>query len=242
MRALFVRRGLFSVLGLAFVVVAGCDMESYQGYSCASNADCAAGCYCSSGTCIETALCSTNADCDSGLQCDTTRSTCVPNPPPACNCTSDSDCAQGQYCAPAPHTCTASCTCTDDQQAIASGYGWCDTSRDTCMLGENPAGTCAGDVSATCSTAEPQCPSGSVPLLSNGCWNGSCALYAQCNLAPVCGHINDEMDCLSRSDCSAIYDGIDCMRPDGTACHTGDTNCTCQSYVFASCEAKTTTP
>ena len=237
MRAMIVRRGLLSVLGFAFVVVAGCDWDAYQGYSCTTDSDCSAGCYCSNGGCVETSVCSANTDCDSGYQCDTSRSTCVPTPQPPCTCVSDGDCAQGQYCS-ANHTCTTTCTCTDDQQAIAGGYGWCDTSRDTCEPGENPAGTCGGDVAATCTTAEPQCPPGSVPLLSDGCWNGNCVAYAQCDLPPACSHINDETDCLSRSDCSAIYNGIDCTKPDGSSCHTGDTDCTCQTYVFASCDAK----
>jgi hypothetical protein len=57
----------------------------------------------------------------------------------------------------------------------------------------------------------------------------------------VCTHINDEADCIGRGDCAATYNGINCTKPDGTACHSGDTNCTCQSYVFASCENKTGT-
>jgi hypothetical protein len=209
-----------------------------SGYACTSNTQCASGCYCSNGTCTEGGFCSTDADCGPGYHCDTMRSSCEPNPP-AMTCNFDNQCPQGQYCNPASNTCTATCTCTNDQQAIAGGFGWCDTTRDTCLPGENPAGTCAGDVSATCTTAAPQCAVGSVPLLFGGCYNGNCQVYAQCNLPPVCTHINDESDCLGRTDCSASYNGIDCTKPDGSACKSGDTNCTCQSYVFATCGNKT---
>ena len=37
----------------------------------------------------------------------------------------------------------------------------------------------------------------------------------------------------------AVYTGINCKKPDGTACHAGDTNSTCASFVFNSCAAKT---
>jgi hypothetical protein len=214
-----------------------CTGGNGSGYACTTSTDCAAGCYCANGMCTEGGFCATDADCGSGFHCDTSRSSCVPNPPNTCNY--DNQCAQGQYCAPSTNTCTATCTCTNDAQAISAGFGWCDTTRDTCLPGQNPAGTCAGDVSATCSTAEPQCPTGQVPLLIDSCWNGNCVAYASCNLPPVCSHINDEMDCLNRSDCSGIYDGIACTKPDGSACHSGDTNCTCQSYVFAACANKT---
>jgi len=203
---------------------------SGSGYTCTSNTDCAPGCYCSNNTCTEGGFCTTDADCGPGFHCDTNRNSCEPG------CTGDAQCPQGQTCQMS--TCTATCSCTNDQQAIAAGYGWCDTTRMTCETGQNPNGTCAGDFASTCTGASPQCPAGDVPLLLNGCWNGSCVAYASCNLPPVCGHVNDETDCLSRSDCLASYDGINCTHPDGTACHTGDTNCTCQSYVFAACANK----
>ena len=38
---------------------------------------------------------------------------------------------------------------------------------------------------------------------------------------------------------SPVYNGLNCTKPDGTACQDGDTNCTCTSFVFASCRDKT---
>lgn len=233
---------------LVAATVAGCDLyygnngsgggSSGSGYSCGSNADCASGCYCQNGTCTEGGFCATDADCGSGYHCDTMRSSCVPNPPPM-KCDYDNQCPQGSYCSPATNTCTMTCTCMNDSDAIAGGFGWCDTTRDTCLPGQNPAGTCAGDYATTCTNTPPQCPLGSVPLLIDGCANGNCQVFGMCNLPPVCSHINDETDCLGRTDCSGIYDGLNCTKPDGTACHSGDTNCTCTSYIFAGCAAKT---
>jgi hypothetical protein len=202
------------------------------GTTCTDNTQCAAGCYCntSTGTCTEGGFCSTDADCGPGYHCDTMRSSCEPNPP---GCTGDASCPSGQTCQ--NMTCTATCTCTTDAQAKQAGFGWCDTTRMTCMTGQNPAGTCGGVPDASCTAAEPQCPAGSVPLLYNGCWNGNCQVFASCDTAPECTHINDETDCLGRADCSGVYDGLNCTKPDGTACHSGDTNCTCQSYIFAAC-------
>ena len=52
---------------------------------------------------------------------------------------------------------------------------------------------------------------------------------------PSCGHIGDESSCLARMDCAETVNGINCKKGDGTACQAGDTGCTCDSYVFASC-------
>lgn len=204
------------------------------GSQCTSSTQCAAGCYCQNGTCEEGGFCTTDSDCGAGYHCDTSRSSCEPNPPPT-TCNYDNQCPQGQYCSPTNNQCTTTCVCTNDQQAIAGGFGWCDTTRDTCLPGQNPAGTCAGTPASTCTTLEPVCPSGQVPLLIDGCFNGLCQAFASCNLPPVCEHINDETDCLGRADCSGTYTGIDCTKPDGSACHSGDVNCTCASFQFATC-------
>jgi len=210
---------------------AGSGSGSGSGYECTSNAQCAAGCYCSNGTCTEGGFCSTNADCGPGYTCDTSRSSCEPG------CSSDSDCPQGQYCDAQNATCTASCVCSSDADAVKQGFGWCDTSRMTCMVGTDPNGSCGGAV--TCSTKQPTCPSGQVPTILNGCWTGNCEAIASCDTPPSCSVINDETDCLGRADCSAVYTGIDCTKSDGSACHAGDTDCTCKSYEFNSCQDRT---
>jgi hypothetical protein len=203
-----------------------------SGYGCKSNADCAAGCYCDTktGTCTEGGFCTQNSDCGPGYTCDTTRSSCIPG------CGSDTDCPQGQYCDTSTSTCTASCTCATDADAVKAGFGYCDESRMTCMPGSDPNGSCAGAV--TCTTAKPSCPSGQVPTISNGCYTGNCEAISACDASPVCANINDEQDCLARTDCAAVYTGINCKKPDGTACHAGDTNCTCASFQFNSCTSK----
>jgi hypothetical protein len=199
------------------------------GSECSSNAQCAAGCYCSSGTCTEGGFCTQNSDCGPGYFCDTNRSSCEPG------CTSNADCASGSICDTATSQCTASCTCTTDADATAQGYGWCN--NGTCDVGTDPNGSCIGDI--TCSQAQPTCPSGQVPTQSNGCWTGNCEAYAACDAAPKCTLINDESDCLGRTDCGATYTGLNCTKSDGSQCQAGDTGCTCQQFVFATCQTKT---
>ena len=56
----------------------------------------------------------------------------------------------------------------------------------------------------------------------------------------MCGNINDETNCLDRAtDCNAVYTGLNCTKPDGTACHAGDSGCTCESFSFDHCADKT---
>jgi hypothetical protein len=213
-----------------------CPTDSGSGAECTTNNDCAAGCYCGSGTCTEAGFCGSDADCGSGYTCDVTRSTCEPGTPvPTCG--SDADCAQGSVCDTSTSTCDATCTCQDDTDATDAGYGWCDTTRDTCETGSDPAGLCAGTL--TCATAAPACPDNQVPLILNGCWSGQCRAIAQCEAAPSCAQLEHEDDCTSRStDCTPVYTGEDCTKADGTACHSGDTGCTCETFEFAECIAK----
>ncbi len=208
-------------------------------FECNDNADCAAGCYCGAdGTCEEAGFCTQDSDCGEGYTCNEDRSSCEPDTGPA-TCDWDSECAQGEYCSPATNQCTETCTCTDDETAVAGGFGWCDETRNTCLPGQDPAGSCAGI--PTCSAAQPTCPLGQVPKLIDGCWTGECTDYASCDIAPECGHINDSQNCLGRTDCSAVYSGLNCTNTDGTACSDGDTNCTCTSFVFASCRTRLAT-
>src|SRR5262249_19718652 len=156
------------------------------------------------GTCTEGGFCSTDADCGPGYHCDSTRSSCTPNPP-ATTCDYDNQCPSGQYCA-ADHTCTATCTCSTDAEAQSQGFGWCDESRNTCLPGQDPAGSCGGTI--TCTTAMPACPAGQVAKSIDGCWNGSCVDFAACDVTPGCTRITDETNCTGQPTCLPVYNGL----------------------------------
>jgi Cys-rich repeat protein len=199
------------------------------GFECTDSTDCAAGCYCANGVCEEAGFCTQDSDCGTGYVCNEERSSCEPA---GGGCTADANCPSGQTCNNG--TCTATCTCSTDAEAAAQGYDYCDELRITCMSGTDPAGTCAGE--PTCNQLPPTCQPGDVPLLgADGCWNGECEAASQCADAPACSHIKDEATCLAQPGCSETVNGINCKKSDGTACQAGDTGCTCDSYVFASC-------
>lgn len=198
------------------------------GMTCTSDVDCAAGCYCQNGICEEAGFCADDADCPEGFHCDD-RSSCVPN-----TCETDQACNPGQICNNG--NCETTCVCMNDQDAQNAGYGWCDEGRNTCMTGADPAGSCVGDV--TCDIVPPRCAQGQVPLIRDACYTGECRDIAACDAAPTCESLTYEADCLNRSgDCSAVYTGRNCRKPDGTACQAGDTGCVCQSFEFNSCDS-----
>jgi hypothetical protein len=209
---------------------------SPPGSQCNGDTQCAAGCFCQKGICTEGGFCGTDKDCGAGFHCDTARSSCIPNP----SCTGDAQCKQGSMCDPAKGSCVSTCICTSDSDAVRQGFAWCDEGRATCMTGADPAGMCLGVIS--CTTAAPACPDGQVALRKDGCFTGQCRAIAACEGAPACDALQHEGDCLGRTvDCSAVYNGHGCQKPDGSPCHAGDTNCTCASYTFASCEVKSST-
>ena len=157
------------------------------------------------------------------------------------SCEDNNDCAAGCYCAD-NGTCEEAGFCTQDSDC-GEGYE-CNEERSsceptttlagTCESGTDPAGTCAGE--ATCNLTPPVCAPGDVPLLgADGCWTGECQSTQHCAEAPSCSHINDQASCAARTDCAQTVNGINCKKSDGTACQAGDTGCSCDSYVFASC-------
>jgi hypothetical protein len=88
-------------------------------------------------------------------------------------------------------------------------------------------GSCVGPI--TCTTPQPTCPANTLPGRRNGCWTGYCIPIADCDQLPACSELN-EMDCIGRTDCAPIYQGVNC------SCTT--TGCTCQSWTFDSCKTK----
>ncbi len=150
--------------------------------------------------------------------------------PPGYACDADAQCAAGCYCSP-DGTCVEGGFCNRDDQC---GDGLtCDEARNSCD--PQGGGTCAGTV--TCNEVRPNCPADQVPIVENECWTGACQPIALCDVAPPCDRINTEASCLARAECSAVYNGQNCRRTDGTACRAGDTGCTCETYNFASCRA-----
>ncbi len=201
-------------------------------YTCKTDVDCAAGCYCAGGVCEEAGFCGRDGECPAGFHCDEGRSSCVPD-----GCTTSADCKTGQYCDATSGQCTPSCTCTTDAQAQSQGYGYCDETRGTCEPASTD-GSCGGAV--TCNQIMTVCPVGQVALIANGCWTGTCRNIGQCDVAPVCGDLQHEGDCLGRvMDCTTVYTGINCTNPAGTTCMAGSTNCTCASFEYNSCRPST---
>jgi hypothetical protein len=98
---------------------------------------------------------------------------------------------------------------------------------------DTSSGSCNGTL--TCTTMPPTCPTGEVPTIANGCWTDACEPIAACDVPPPCADINDAADCLAGSGCQATYTGLDCTGSDGSACVSGTNDCTCASFVFASC-------
>jgi hypothetical protein len=173
--------------------------------------------------------CTGNTDCAAGCYCSS--GTCTEGG----FCSTDADCGNGYHCDTQRSSCEPNPQgyCNSDTDCNQAGGQFCDTSNHTCTQG-----SCAGAI--TCTTAKPTCASGSSPLIFNGCYTGACFETDQCSAAPVCENINDENDCLNRTaDCSATYTGLNCTTSDGTACHSGDSGCTCQSFVFATCATRT---
>ena len=130
--------------------------------------------------------------------------------------------------------CVATCSCASEADAIKQGFAWCDETRSTCMTGSDPTGMCLGTV--TCTGGAPACPENQVALIKDGCFTGQCRAIAACEGAPVCNSLQHQDDCDARTkDCTSTSTGHNCH---GTTCGVSDTDCVCESYTFASCEAK----
>jgi hypothetical protein len=145
-------------------------------------------------------------------------------------CETDEQCAAGCYCE--DNVCHEAGFCSRDSDC---SYGYhCDEPRSSCVPDSRTA-SCGGTV--TCAMARPACPAGQVATIANGCYTGECVAITSCDVPPSCEALTHEADCTARTGtCTAIYTGVNCHKPDGSACHTGDTDCTCDSFRFHSCE------
>jgi hypothetical protein len=144
--------------------------------------------------------------------------------PERTGCYGDTECGEGTHCN-AADVCLpppgAGGPGTGDQVPCPSVcYGYC--------VPDEPIdpGSCVGEVA--CDEEPPECPVDTIPGRRNGCWTGFCIPVAQCDSIPACSTLG-ETDCVSRSDCAPIYQGIDCQ------C-TG-TECVCADWLYDSCTA-----
>ena len=171
--------------------------------------------------------CLVQGDCAEGCYCGT--GTCRE----AGFCSDNTDCGPGFRCNVERSSCEPGCKADSDCDQGAGDR--CEVASGKCS---HPS--CAGAI--TCNTAEPQCPSGSAPLIFDGCYTGGCLATNQCTESPVCEHVNDETNCLNRTaDCTSVYVGLNCTNMQtGQPCHSGDSGCKCESFQFDHC--KTTNP
>ncbi|MDB4955486.1 MAG: hypothetical protein JWO36_3055 [Myxococcales bacterium] len=244
---------LLQILGLAVALatVSGCELYfgghndhgsgtwNYCGadgyYQCQGDSCSWVSSTCPSGSGSGSNACGTSSDCAAGCYCQVPQG--GSNGGGVCEeggfCTTDADCGTGFHCNTGRSSCEPTTTppgCTMDSQCGTGTF--CDVPTGQCSIG-----SCAGTI--TCNTAAPTCPTGQVPLIHDGCYTGGCFDTAMCGESPPCKAINDESNCLAHgTTCSAVYVGIGCKKPDGTACHSGDTNCTCQSFQWNSCADK----
>jgi hypothetical protein len=92
--------------------------------------------------------------------------------------------------------------------------------------GTPDAGECTGEV--TCDALFPNCPADTLPGIRNGCYTGYCIPLDQCESLPACTTLPEDQ-CVARSDCEGLYQGVDCT------C-VGEV-CSCTSWVFDGCES-----
>lgn len=153
---------------------------------------------------------------------------CMPETPSTCG-----NCPTGYHCeqkcdanAMCEQVCVSNLTCASVD--CAPGYTCAEVCANgkcgpTCVV--NP-GSCTGQV--ICAMPPPACPTGTSPGIGNGCWTGYCIPNSQCPL-PACSTLTSESSCVSRSDCTPVYDGSDCT------CYPS--HCECKVLTYERCEA-----
>ena len=132
---------------------------------------------------------------------------------------------------------------TIDGGALASG----DSGTSTHASDAGPTISCT--VGATC-PAGSACVAGSCQACSNGICE--CQRDDDCPANQICDHtvgscteppppctaLVTEATCTARADCTPIYGGMSCTNNAGDVCQSGEANCTCATYSFAACVAR----
>ncbi len=122
-----------------------------------------------------------------------------------------------------------------------------DSGRSTDASDAGAAIACT--VGATCPAAS-ACVAGSCQACSNGVCecqrDDDCPANQICNHTvgtcteppPACTALLTEAACVARADCTPIYGGMSCTNDAGDVCQSGEANCTCATYSFAACIAR----
>jgi len=119
------------------------------------------------------------------------------------------DASGGQDVA-APIACASSATCAVGTTCVADACQPCASGICTCQRDDDcPASQICDHTAGTCAEAP-----------------------------PACSALTTEAVCTARADCTAVYGGMSCTNDTGSPCHSGEANCTCATYSFAVCTAR----
>jgi hypothetical protein len=136
---------------------------------------------------------------------------------------------------------------TDDAAGDAGAPASADSGTSTHASDAGQPSTCT--VGATC-PAGSACVAGSCQACSNGVCE--CQRDDDCPASQICDHtvgtcaeppppctaLVTEAACVARPDCTPIYGGMSCTNAAGDVCQSGEANCTCATYSFAACIAR----
>jgi hypothetical protein len=153
-----------------------------------------------------------------------------------------SDCWMTDQGGPIQGDCTGldaySCSLHDDCKAIHTNA--CDPNGDklvpACLgafsqcqneTGGVDPGNCFDEV--LCDGPTPECPPNTLPGVKDGCYTGFCIPLDQCESQVACSAIGEEVACVGRADCTALYEGVNC------SCDAN--GCDCVDWTFDTCEA-----
>ncbi len=189
----------------------------------------------------------------------TCRATCVSDVPDPCQyvtCEPGSTCVKlcegdgssDPSSGATPPMCQTECVPTGQDPGTCTGDVWCNLPEPACPTGTT-AGRLAGcwtgycipnnacgpndpghcDDSSMCDlTAPPACPTGTSPGVVGCHYSGYCIPDAQCPVV-ACELLATEAACVSRGDCVAVYEGMNCT--------CDPTGCTCEQQTFDHCQS-----